>query len=445
MNRLRALVPIVAIILAACNAGTAPTTAPATASQAAGSPIPQATAGPTVRPPVTGSNGPDLLVVRRDGGKPDRGYAVIDGGSMTELASLPLGVPSADWRTIYAATSNGGTTQVAAVDPNDGSTIRTITVPGAWTLPTIGYSKMPAGLAGDGGVLVLVEPAAAAAAPARATRFAIVATDGSTAPRVISLPGTLEFDAISPSGTTLFVLQHSDAAGPTHYAVRAIDLASGKLIDGDIVDKRNAGEAMGGYAVVQIAGRSGFIYTVYRGANGPFIHALDTADSIAFCIDLPGPKDEDVASAAAWSLSLDPAGGTVYATNGVLGTVADVDLASFSVTRTANLARIGVVTLAKFGGGPALYGGQAALATGGAALYVIGDRGIRVVRTSDLVTMGHVASDRTFTSIAAGSDETLYVVDATGVASRIDARTGAAVGRSPAGGYAGIVAVIPHQ
>ena len=444
MNRLRVVGLAGAIVLAACNA----TGAPAPSSSAATPPSSSGSHAADPAGPV--STGPDLLVLRRDGGPQARGYAVVDGTSLEELFSLPVGVATSDWRSLYTVESSGAKTTVTAIDPDGGFAGRTYDVAGTWELPTIGMSHVPAGLAGDGRVLVLVEApvqgAGATSGPrtATTTRFVVIATDGSAAPRVLTLPGSLEYDAISPGGTTLFVLQHEAGGDPTHYVVRSVDLASGRLVDGTIVDKRNAAEAMGGYAVAQIAGGSGWVYTVYRGREGPFIHALDTSDSIAFCIDLPGPDDEDQATAAAWGVSLAPSGQTLYATNGVLGTVAQVDLESFSVSGTSTLARLGVVGLAKFGAGVPAPGGQAALGPDGTSLYVVGDRGIAVVRGSDLASTGRIGAERSYRAVSVGSGGMLYAVDATGAVSRIDPTTGHLVASSSGASFSGIVAVIRH-
>ena len=74
----------------------------------------------------------------------------------------------------------------------------------------------------------------------------------------------------------------------------------------------------------------------------------------------------------------------------MLGIVAEVDLESFSVTRTSRLARTGAVTLAKFGSGSPVRGGQATLVEDGSSLFVVGAHGISAVRTRDLATTGSI-------------------------------------------------------
>jgi len=121
-----------------------------------------------------------------------------------------------------------------------------------------------------------------------------------------------------------------------------------------------------------------------------------------------------------------------------------VDLESFSVSGTSTLARLGVVGLAKFGSGSPASGGQAALGPDGTSLYVVGDRGIAVVRGSDLASTGRIGAERSYRAVSVGSGGTLYAVDATGAVSRIDPTTGHVLAISSGASFLGIVAVIRH-
>ena len=57
----------------------------------------------------------------------------------------------------------------------------------------------------------------------------------------IRLKGAFAYDALSPEGTTLYLIQHSSADDLQHYVVRAYDLAAHRLLPGRIADKTQQG------------------------------------------------------------------------------------------------------------------------------------------------------------------------------------------------------------
>lgn len=437
MNR-RTTVPTIAALalatltLVGCSpAGPAPSI-PAT-------PAPSHAASPLSTPFTTGEVD-ELLVLRRAAVTSASASSVVDPGSHRVLFDVPDGLVSADWRTLVGVTPDGDSTRVEVGDPEGGAMPVSIRVSGAWRLPTIGLAARPAGLSADGRTVVLEEATAATAAPAAHTRFAIVATSGSAAPRVVSLSGAFTFDAISPDGRLMYVIEHLGGADPTHYQVRQLDVRSGVLSPGVIVDKRNIDEQMTGYAVSQQVGRNGWVYTLYRGADGAFIHALDTANGGAFCIDLPGTDRPAAGPSTDWGLALDPAADVLYAADPVLRTVSAIDLADFTVRRTASLAAVPAIRFAKLEAArPA--GGRLAIAPDGRTLYLVDTTGITVIRATDLATLDHLAGDRAFRSVAVGSGGTVYAVDEAGRAVALTA--GAAPASVAAGTWASIEAIVP--
>jgi DNA-binding beta-propeller fold protein YncE len=348
-------------------------------------------------------------------------------------------VPAADWHVLFATGPSGTSTVVRAIDPNGGAVQREISVAGAWQLPSIGLARMPGGLSGDGRTLVLEERRPAGSPT---TRFMVIATDGQTAPRLITLPGRLTFDALSPDGTFLYLIEHLTASD---YLVRQVDVTTGQLAAGAILDKRNVDERMAGYAATQLPGTDGWVYTVYRGEHGDFIHALDTLRGLALCIDLPGTEAADDVSAGRWGLALGATGRVLYAANGALGTVSEVNLDGFTV-RTKDIPTAGRgVTLAKFETDQGPAGGQVAASPDGSTLYVLGERGVTSVRTDDLAPVGRIGSERTYRGLALSTGSSLYVLDAQGTVSRVDPRDGDAGITLDGGGYSQIVAVMPER
>jgi DNA-binding beta-propeller fold protein YncE len=258
------------------------------------------------------------------------------------------------------------------------------------------------------------------------------------------LPGRFTFDALSPDGKFLYVIEHLNASD---YLVRQVDVTTGQLAAGAILDKRNVDERMAGYPATQLWGSDGWVYTVYRGTDGDFIHALDTLRGLAVCIDLPGTEQTDEATAGYWGLALDATGRVLYAANGALGRVSEVSLDGFSVTRTKAVPTAGRgIILAKLGGhdrAPA--GGQVAASADGSTLYVLGERGLTSIRASDLAATRRLGTDRTYLGLALSAGGSVYVVDDAGGVSRVDATVGSASTLLNGGGYSQIVAVMPTR
>jgi DNA-binding beta-propeller fold protein YncE len=381
----------------------------------------------------------DLLVVRDGDNSGETSYAVVDGSDGRVLLRLPAGVPTSDWHALYSSSLSGASTIVRAIDPLGGSVQREMSVKGAWQLPTIGLARLPGGLSADGRTLALEATTAAGSGTGGTTRFAIVATEGKSVPHVITLPGRFTFDALSPDGAFLYVIEHLTRSD---YLVRQVDVATGQLGAGAILDKRNIDERMSGYAATQLPGADGWMYTIYRGEDGDFIHALDTQRGVALCIDLPGTEVADESSAGHWGLALDATRRVLYAANSALGTVSEVSLDGFSVrTKSLPTAELGI-TLAKFAVDQPPGGGQVAASPDGSTLYVLGERGVISVATSNLTPADRFGADRTYRSLALSAAGSLYVVDDAGTVSRLDPADGHITATLDRHAFAEIVAVM---
>jgi DNA-binding beta-propeller fold protein YncE len=118
------------------------------------------------------------------------------------------------------------------------------------------------------------------------TRFAVVSTRTLHLRKVITLDGLFTFDAISPDGRIVYLIEY---LSDTNYRVRALDAATGGLYEQVVVDKREIGEPMTGYPVTRATGEGGeWAYTLYGRDDRPaFVHALYTTQRAAVCVDLP--------------------------------------------------------------------------------------------------------------------------------------------------------------
>jgi DNA-binding beta-propeller fold protein YncE len=89
-----------------------------------------------------------------------------------------------------------------------------------------------------------------------------------------------------------------------------------------------------------------WLYSVYARENqGAFVHALNLTQPFAFCLDLPGGSGWSTSmSAFQWSLALTPDGHHLYAANGALGLLAQIDNLDGNqptVSRTGTIASTG--------------------------------------------------------------------------------------------------------
>jgi hypothetical protein len=85
------------------------------------------------------------------------------------------------------------------------------------------------------------------------------------------------------------LIEYLAAGQSPHYRVRSLDNATGRLDAEPIVDRREEEVLMRGQPVTRKASRDGrWAYTLYaRQRSEPFVHALDTREGEAYCIDLP--------------------------------------------------------------------------------------------------------------------------------------------------------------
>jgi hypothetical protein len=160
-------------------------------------------------------------------------------------------------------------------------------VPGTFTIPAVAYDSSSSGLSADGSTLVLIEPRAGF--PRKVTRFALLDARTLRLERTITLQGDFSFDAVSPHGKTMFLVNYTSSYDPTRYTVRAYDLRAGALLPNEIRDPAERSDKMRGAPITRVMSADGrWAYTLYDGAGAtPFVHALDTAALRAHCIDLP--------------------------------------------------------------------------------------------------------------------------------------------------------------
>jgi hypothetical protein len=192
--------------------------------------------------------------------------------------------------TRYTLAASGSDTRVLAENVSTSALVRSATLSGSYGVPTLIPANVRLGMFRDGSRFVVQSTA-----NMRTSKFAVVRTADLSLAQAIELPGSFAFDALSPDGSRLYLIQHlSDDF--QRYVVRAYDLQEGALVPGRIADKTQPGWVMRGYPVSRIVTANGrWVYTLYTNPAGfPFVHALDTVKSLAHCVGIAwqGSQDE---------------------------------------------------------------------------------------------------------------------------------------------------------
>ena len=214
--------------------------------------------------------------------------APADGGPSPGVVMGWDGVVAPSGAVRYVALIGGPTTTLAVVRVNGGRVVRSSWLRGGYGVPLVANDGTAGGVSADGSTLVL-SSFASGRVPSGVSRFVVVATRSLRSVRAVVLRGAYSFDAVSPDGSTLYLIQYLSDRDFTQYRVRAYDVASGRLYRGAIVDRRESDEQMHGFPVTRAStGDGAWAYTLYgRDYENAFLHALDTRHRKARCVDLP--------------------------------------------------------------------------------------------------------------------------------------------------------------
>src|SRR2546423_3164377 len=219
--------------------------------------------------------------------------AHADGGPI-DTSDGPAGVTAPGSSVRYVALIAPKGTVVAQVRREGGEVRRDMRLRGDFAVPGVGLDGWAGGLSADGRTLVLAGRRASMPRPRSA--FAVLRADRLRLRRIVRLHGDFSYDALSPDGRRLYLIQYLSATDPTRYAVRAYDVRAGRLRPRPVVDPDEHAGEMRGQPVSRTYSPGGrWAYTLYDG-NGkhPFVHALDTVAGRAECVHtpmLPAPGD----------------------------------------------------------------------------------------------------------------------------------------------------------
>jgi hypothetical protein len=199
------------------------------------------------------------------------------------------GVLSNDGSLRFVANDAKGSTTISATKTSDGSAWKSQSVAGSFGVPMLTQRGPAGGMFRDGSTFVLQSTGYKTT-----TQFLLMSTQDLATRESISLKGNFAFDALSPDGSRLYLIQHRSDKDIQHYTVRAYDLAEHTLLPGRIADKTQKGWVMQGWPVSRANTVNGrWAYTLYANPGGvPFIHALDTVKGVAHCVGIPWPATD---------------------------------------------------------------------------------------------------------------------------------------------------------
>lgn len=198
------------------------------------------------------------------------------------------GVVSPDHRIRFVTLATAESTVVAAIRVRTGRVVRSNVLRGFYGVPIVAWDNSTGGVSADGRTLVVGSYGPLPGDPG-VTRFAVLRTDTLRKSRVLALRGSWAYDAISPDGSRMFLIEYLAAGQNPRYRVRSLDLHTGRLDPDAVVDRREDEVLMRGQPVTRVTSQDGgWAYTLYaRPKHGPFVHALDTVRGEAYCVDLP--------------------------------------------------------------------------------------------------------------------------------------------------------------
>ena len=211
------------------------------------------------------------------------GLPVLD----ENLAWFGASTPTVDGTRFMTFPAGKGTV-VAQIDMSTGRVVQSRFLQRRYSVPLVAYDGSTSGLSAAGTTLVLIVPRRSFPRPD--TTFTVLGTRSLRTRSHVTLPGDFSFDALSPNGRWLYLVQYLSPRDSTRYLVRLYDLQRRRLLPEPVIDPREVGDVMRGTPVTRSSSPDGrFAYTLYDGAGEhPFIHALDTVEKSARCIDLRG-------------------------------------------------------------------------------------------------------------------------------------------------------------
>jgi len=224
--------------------------------------------------------------------------ALADGGSSPPGLQGGAGVLGPGGSQ-YVAVGSGANTVLQEL--KQGSAVRWRTIAGSWGIPSVALDGSAGGVSRDGYTLVLA-PTQSGYPLRKRSSFLLLSTRTFRLVGRVRLKGDFSYDALSPDGSKLYLIQHVSTRDLNRYVVRAYDLDLNRLLPGRIADRTQRGWVMAGYPLTRATSADGrWVYTLYARPDGyPFVHALDSVRGVAHCIGIPWQGNQN----ALWRLRM---------------------------------------------------------------------------------------------------------------------------------------------
>jgi hypothetical protein len=213
--------------------------------------------------------------------------AAVADGPMPNASQNGLGILlNPTTRIVAAGTYDGQQTMLERISATTGEVAYAQPLLGDWGIPNV-ISTRNEGISADGRLLVLGQ--IDVTYPRRHSGFVFVDPRSLRVLNAVSLNGDFVYDALSPDGKRLYLIQHTTQNDLSRYVVRAFDIPTLTLLPGRVADRTQKSWVMQGYPIDRVSSPDGrMVYTLYDNPSGfPFVHALDTVKGVAHCVGLP--------------------------------------------------------------------------------------------------------------------------------------------------------------
>lgn len=374
----------------------------------------------------------DLITLREGGQQAVLSVRHVSDASL--ITSTPDGLLLPDGQTILVVERGVTQTTIKKMTRLKGATITSMQIPGGWELMH-GFPRITGG-SPDGSHVVLFGSAYnftdQSGTWTAKTTFAVVDL-ASWHVDTIDLPGHYEYEAVSNNGKLVYLGEYA----PNDARTRVYDTTTRELRDvaGGALFSSTAYAGGFAFGIVTVREQVTVRPDVIQVTTVNKLARLDLGTGAVTLLPLPVGQSSSGEDSLAWSFLATKDAKTLYAVNPLVGTISEIDLGSFRVTRTAPLAvtkslldrAIAAVHSVALGKMEFLQG--AAFSPDGTKIYALALEGVWSVDVASLQAT-RLAKGGAYQSLKVSPDGArLYVIAReNGVVTAIDSRSGVPLG-----------------